>query len=426
MRVLIIGAGTGGLCLAHGLRKNGVDVEVFERSIEGDDGLPGFGIHINANGARALHACLPLQNWLRFDEASAPARDVVRFHDEHLAQIVARDGDFVTDESDPVLHRRGVSRVALRDALRLGLTGPGDLVIRWGKEFVGYDRTPAGVVARFADGTTATGDVLVGADGSNSRVRRQYLPDLERLDVGVLTVAGRYALTPATEDRLPPSLTDGSVNNIVPAGPGWMFAAAWRSPRVPADAHHDDAPDTAAHDYIVWAYAAARDTFPDEVDRMSSDQLRDLVLGRMKSWSPTLRKLVADAEPGSLGPVALKSMPRLEPWPSSPVTLLGDAIHNMTPMAGVGANTALRDAGHLTVALTRAARGEQGLVAGIAEYEARMRGYANIAVGTSLRNARTAGSGDRWGRTAFRLLLRTAGAVPPIKRLMFAGAGDKD
>lgn len=55
-----------------------------------------------------------------------------------------------------------------------------------------------------------------------------------------------------------------------------------------------------------------------------------------------------------------------------------------------------------------------------------MRTYANVAVGQSLRNARTAGSDSRLGRTAFRTLLRVAEAVPRVKRLMYAGADDRD
>lgn len=86
---------------------------------------------------------------------------------------------------------------------------------------------------------------------------------------------------------------------------------------------------------------------------MTSDQLRDLVLARTDGWADALRTVVADSEPRSVGPVPLRSMPKLDPWTPSNVTLIGDAIHSMTPMAGVGANTALRDAEHLRAALVR-------------------------------------------------------------------------
>jgi salicylate hydroxylase len=71
-------------------------------------------------------------------------------------------------------------------------------------------------------------------------------------------------------------------------------------------------------------------------------------------------------------------------------------------------------------------RFDVGVVQAIAQYEERMRTYANAAVGQSLRSARTVGSDSRLGRTAFRALLRVAEAVPPVKRLMYAGANDRD
>jgi len=69
-----------------------------------------------------------------------------------------------------------------------------------------------------------TGDLLVGADGSNSWIRAQRLPGVDRLDLGILNIAGRVPLTPDLAGQLPPAQIDGSVNNVVPTGPGWMFA----------------------------------------------------------------------------------------------------------------------------------------------------------------------------------------------------------
>jgi len=63
------------------------------------------------------------------------------------------------------------------------------------------------------------------------------------------------------------------------------------------------------------------------------------------------------------------------PWEPSRVTLIGDAAHAMLPTLGLGANLALRDAGHLLDQLSAAARGEVGLVAAIGAYEQEMRDY---------------------------------------------------
>jgi len=57
--VIIIGAGTGGLCLAHGLRASGLEVRVFERDETPADRLQGYRLNISATGNRALGDCLP-------------------------------------------------------------------------------------------------------------------------------------------------------------------------------------------------------------------------------------------------------------------------------------------------------------------------------------------------------------------------------
>jgi 2-polyprenyl-6-methoxyphenol hydroxylase-like FAD-dependent oxidoreductase len=153
------------------------------------------------------------------------------------------------------------------------------------------------------------------------------------------------------------------------------------------------------------------------VDDRTPAQLGDLVAGRVARWSPAIRHLVAVTDPATIAPVSLRTMPRLSPWAPSDVTLLGDAIHNMTPMAGIGANTALRDADQLRQALL--APGRDDVTARVGVYEDQMRGYANQALALSTRNARNAASPSRLPRIAFRSVLRIAEAVPPAKRRLF-------
>jgi 2-polyprenyl-6-methoxyphenol hydroxylase-like FAD-dependent oxidoreductase len=126
---------------------------------------------------------------------------------------------------------------------------------------------------------------------------------------------------------------------------------------------------------------------------------------------------VRSSIPHSVAPVSLRSMSTLQSWQPSPVTLLGDAIHNMTPMAGIGANTALRDADELRRALSDA--GPESPLERVGRYEERMRGYANEALALSTRNARNAASTRRLPRLAFRTLLKLTDVAPPVKRAVF-------
>ena len=76
MKVVIIGAGLSGLALTHGLRQAGIDAHVFERHGSAADRPASYGIHLNADGLRALHGCLPQANWKSLDAAAVPAPDV--------------------------------------------------------------------------------------------------------------------------------------------------------------------------------------------------------------------------------------------------------------------------------------------------------------------------------------------------------------
>jgi 2-polyprenyl-6-methoxyphenol hydroxylase-like FAD-dependent oxidoreductase len=105
------------------------------------------------------------------------------------------------------------------------------------------------------------------------------------------------------------------------------------------------------------------------------------------------------------------------------VTLLGDAIHTMTPGRGVGANTALRDAVLLTRHLAAVRDGRRELVAAIGAYEAKMRRYGYEAVLKSRQqmDGRAAIHKPVVGRVALalqRTMMRAVNATPPVKRKM--------
>jgi 2-polyprenyl-6-methoxyphenol hydroxylase-like FAD-dependent oxidoreductase len=420
MQVIIIGAGIGGTCLAHGLRKEGIAVRVLERDGARVSGLPGYGIHINPFGRQALQECLPGANWQRFQSKARAIGGKARFFDERLRPLATQDGLHVKDGRTIAENRLSISRAELREVLIGGLsedeTGQGG-IIDWGKTFLRYEVLPgAKIRVHCIDGSWEDCDVLVGADGSNSRVRNQYLPSIQRFKVGATIVVGRTRITNEVREAFPADLIDGSPNSIVPSSPDWLFSSVWRAP-VDTNAQLED---TRVESYAVWAYIAADRSYPDNLDNMPPDELCDFVLSRIARWDRRLHSLVKESERQSVSVVVLRSMPHLVSWRSSEVVLLGDAIHNMTPMAGVGANTALRDARLLTRALVAAATGRAPLRQSISDYEGQMRQYANAAVSLSLRNARNAVADSRLKRAVFRSLLRLAHAVPMVHHMVFS------
>lgn len=413
----IVGAGIGGLCLAHGLRRAGIPVRVFERTHTRTDWLQGYRIHVDPDGSAALHRCLSPEAWRVFCARVSDEAGGFAFRTEHLAPLLEIDSPD-GDETDPARRHHGISRIALREALLTDLDG----VVEFGCAVERYDASSDRVTVCLADGVAASVDVLVGADGANSRVRAQLLPGARRLDTGVVAIAGKHRLDGDHARELPAELLDGVVT-VLPAGRGFLFTAVWRGDREAADA--TDAPpgflfDTTT-DYVFWAYADAASAFPDRdtLVRLPGHDLMSLVLDRTTGWSPGLRSLVAGSEPDTVNALRIRSAEPVRAWESGPVTLLGDAIHNMTPMAGIGANTALRDADLLTRNLTAVARQEAALPSALADYERQMLDYGFRAVATSLRNARLAANPNRLLRGALRGTFRLINHLPPLKSRMF-------
>jgi 2-polyprenyl-6-methoxyphenol hydroxylase-like FAD-dependent oxidoreductase len=123
-------------------------------------------------------------------------------------------------------------------------------------------------------------------------------------------------------------------------------------------------------------------------------ELHAVVVNTIRRWHPDLVRLIRLASIPETSLVAIRTAVPIAPWPASRVTLLGDAIHAMSPARGSGANTALRDAALLATELAAAARDEKTPVQAIADYERQMVDYGFAAVRAS-RSAELATSTHR-------------------------------
>jgi 2-polyprenyl-6-methoxyphenol hydroxylase-like FAD-dependent oxidoreductase len=162
-----------------------------------------------------------------------------------------------------------------------------------------------------------------------------------------------------------------------------------------------------AQDYLMWALAGDQRSFgvPDErLTALDPAGLHALSAELIRTWHPDLRALHAAADIGGTFAIRVRASPSVSPWPPSRVTVLGDAIHAMSPARGSGANTALKDAALLCRALTAAAADGAGLVTAIGDYEQQMREYGYAAVAAS-RQAE-AETGARRNRLLFWLYRR--------------------
>lgn len=418
LKVLVIGGGIGGLALAQGLRRAGVEVAVYERDGTPTDRLQGYRIHINPAGSRALHHCLPPELFHAYLATYGQLTTGIGFFTHQLRELIWFGGN--TDAADPVDSFGSVSRLSLRHVLLAGLAD----VVHFGKTFTHYRRSPDGQVsAHFADGSTASCDVLVGADGGNSRVRRQYLPHAERTETGVTGIQGKVWLSEETRALVPARLPEGPAMIPGPGGYG-MFLALHEFQPIPAEVTALVGPEaTAERDYVMWGLLSNRGNLPADLEHLDGAQLRALALDRIASWHPTLRRLVAASDLETMLLTPIRSSVPVEPWPASTVTLLGDAIHSMPPTGGMGANTALRDAALLSRKLASVASGEVPLLQAVGDYETEMREYGFAATRSSLRNLRQQQRTENpLALAGMKIALRTLNAIPPLKRRVLAPA----
>lgn len=405
LKVMIVGAGTGGLCLAHGLRGAGVDVRVFERDRSPADRAQGYRLTINSRGAGALQSCLPRDNFERYVATSAKISTGVTFFDHKLSRLLSIELP-TTDQSAPDAVRP-ISRTALRQILLEGVED----VVAFGKTFESFGTASEGrVTARFEDGSSAEGDVLVGADGASSRVRRHLLPQAQRIDTGLILVAGKVPLDASTSRETLGAIFKGPTLILGPRG-GFMFAGAVEYlPGHPSAYERDE--------YIMWGFSARREVFGLEgvIDEVPGKVAIDAVLAQMSDWSSDLRRLVERTEISSLSSIAVKSSVPIEPWRTGPVTLLGDALHNMTPYRGIGANTALRDAALLRDALSDVDKGRRLLLPALATYEREMIDYGFAAVRASLAQMDRLHTQSLFKRFATKTLFRFLDLTPTLQR----------
>ena len=424
--VLIIGGGIGGLTLAQGLNKAGISAAVYERDRTLTDRLQGYRVHISPTGSRALHECLPPSLFEIFDRTCGAPNLAVRFFTEQMRVLVSFEGE-VTADTDPVARHRAASRVTLRQVLLSGLDN-----MHMGKIFECYEQRGGRVVAHFADGSSAMGDVLVAADGGGSRVRRQFLPHAQRIDTGVIGIAGKIFLDTA-RDRIARPLLDG-ISLVAGRGGLGLFIALQEMTGGPVGGIGGNEPALAGvgnlyentRSYLMWALSAKREKFAlGEGAETDPGALAAAASGQMAGWSHAFRDLVGLTDPTTISCLSIRSSVPVSPWNTGRITLLGDAIHSMTPYRGIGANVALKDAARLTRALSAAHQGRRDLIAAINEYEASMLDYGFRAVRNSLKAMHQTVTDNLPSLMLARTALRAINALPPLKRRMAERLGEE-
>ncbi len=360
MTIAIIGAGLGGLALARVLHVNGIDAVVYEREPSRDARGQGGMLDIHS-GQRALREAGLIDRFYAI--ARGEGQDM---------RLLEPDGTLLLQEDTPEdapLARPEVDRADLRNLLLDSLP---DHAVRWGHSFESADNG----VLHFADGSSATYDLLVGADGASSRVRA-LLTDARPAHIGQNVVE----LGIPDIDRTHPDLAA-----MVGRGNYWVLG---NGKSLAAQRNGDGRVRIGLSFYNTaedW-FATSGISFDDPA------ATRARLIEELSGWDARFTALIAACDDTVL-PRSIASLPIGLTWPSKPdVTLLGDAAHLMPPV-GEGANMALLDGALLGLAL---AAHPDDHPAAVTEYESEMfeRTSAAARMSTRIQEVLTAPDASR-------------------------------
>ena len=347
MRILIVGAGVGGLATARGLIAAGHDVDVWERAPQLRTG--GAAMTIFSNGAAAL---AQLGRPIDHLGSSTTAYEFRRQDGRVLARADLRH--MVRRCGFPVLT---VPRADLVNYLAADL--PPEMV-HYGRDLASVTVGHSGVEVTDAEGARHRADVLIGADGYRSTVRSQIHGDTGARPTGWTSWQG--------VGEVHDQLAQGTV------GIG-MFGVAGACGFMPAGAGK-----------VQWWFHAPG--FPEDPAPPSPVGMLRSRFADYCAPADTVLAAITDQDVGRYPHVVHRVSSR---WGSGPTTLLGDAAHAFPPNQAQGANQAFEDAWLLTRALSSTSRSAE-LPASLRRYERirarRVRPLSQIAAMETIMNKR--------------------------------------
>jgi salicylate hydroxylase len=310
-RVLIVGAGIGGLTAALALLERGMEVSVFERV--GELKEIGAGFHCTPNGMRVLYA-LGLKQAVDRVAVRLEDRDIRLWNTGQSWKLPGHGADSEKRYGAPyVTLHRGDLHAILAEAVR----ARGAHIVRLGARCTGLRHDEAGATALFEDGSQARGDVLIGADGVHSIVRKTLFGPDNAAFTGEIAWRG---LVPV--GRLPERMRGRITSNwIGPHGSVTVYPVR-------------------RGELVNFVGLVERDDWRVEswIEQGSIDECaRDF-----KGWHEDIHALIRNIETPFKWALFLRRP--IERWTQGRVSLLGDACHAMVPYLGQGANMAIEDA----------------------------------------------------------------------------------
>jgi 2-polyprenyl-6-methoxyphenol hydroxylase-like FAD-dependent oxidoreductase len=373
--ILIAGAGIASLLLARYLRRSNIPFLVFERDASIVFRAQGYRLRLSPEGLDAIERALGSDDFQKFYDACGKTGGAGFAAIDPITGETLENHESVTSE---VLTSRGGKIVGIsRGDMRALFMEGCEENVRWSSHITGYERTDNGVRVIFADGSKSEeGSMLVGGEGIKSAVAKQLTNGAVKVyDLGSRGIHGQ-APTSAFK-----GLGEGVFRMVDeqtnPNGKVFLITNV-RSQDM-------DNPDI----IFGWTLGGAPGVVkvPNDNYTIIGKQAADIAKELTKQWHPRVKPLFDNMQESEAAfwKITCSSPDGVAEWPNDPrVTLIGDAIHAMTPAGGNGANTAVRDSAFLGNLLTKAGGYKEGISA---VYEKEMRVYASEAVKQSYRQA---------------------------------------
>jgi 2-polyprenyl-6-methoxyphenol hydroxylase-like FAD-dependent oxidoreductase len=335
-RVAIVGGGIAGLILAQLLSTSpDIEAHVYERNSESEDRLAGYRIQLSLETLELLKTHLPLETWEKLLPSVAKTPKEGYYH----SCFMRPDGHiFYTYLPDEFRSTAAVSRLRLRKGL---IHGSADF-LQLGRKFSGYEELEDGSVrAHFTDGSSCVCDLLVGADGISSRVRRQLLPHIKTVQTDTAIIYFKVPYTREVESMIPYKtgcLVGGAYPNrsvhadhkvLYPNGQE-ITIMTWQSPEQPyargLDPEHIG-PETS---YIMVGFGSRLGNFINRSKpptEMSPMELKAECIARVHEHPthPSIKALVELIVTDSCYTNIFRMVEVPRAWDSDRVTLVGDA-----------------------------------------------------------------------------------------------------
>jgi len=357
--IAIVGGGPAGLTLARLLQLKGADVKVYERDFNKNARVQGSPLDMHEDsGLEAIRKAGLLDE---FKKTFRPGADRALIVNEK-AEIFFSDHETKPEEDFGYEHfRPEIDRGPLRDLLIDSLL-PDTIV--WNSQFVSMTPERAGWNLHFKNGQSCYADIVVAADGANSKIR-PFITSIDAVYSGLSVVEGNIYNAATNAPRLH-ELTKG----------GKVFALGGKRSII-LSAKGDGCLSfyTGCKDDETWVKSSG-------IDFNDIKQVAAWFKERFGDWDEVWQELFA-TDRMYVVPRAMYHYPLDQTWDALPnLTMLGDAAHRMPPYAGEGVNMAMQDALELYESLTNPEF--KTIQAAIAHYETTMRMRASEVTSVSV------------------------------------------